>query len=87
MLPIDAEAATIAAHIYPRVLAYIEKLPNLSKRTRKDKLEKIWKDIFIAATALAYGYGVASGNRGDFELIADHLPDNYRDLPFAEWKP
>ena len=59
ILPFDQNAATMAAYIFPR----------LSQRDRN----KHWRDIFIAATALAHGYGIASGNRKDFELIASHL--------------
>ncbi len=72
VLPFDGTAAKLAAHVFQR----------LSRKERKDH----WKDLFIAATAIAHKHGVASGNRRDFELIARHLPDNMI-LPFAEWKP
>ena len=29
---------------------------------------------YIAATALAHGYGVATRNKADFELVSDNLP-------------
>src|SRR5215212_11755709 len=60
VLPFDQNAAAIAAYIFPR----------LSQSDRN----KHWRDMFIAATALAHGHGVATGNRRDFELIANLLP-------------
>ena len=87
ILNFDRNSAVIAAYIYPRVFAHIEKLPNLSKKDRKEKLRDIWKDTLVASTALAYGYGVATGNQKDFELIARHLPLEYPVLRLATWKP
>jgi predicted nucleic acid-binding protein len=60
VLPFNQRSAEIAAHIAPR----------LSKNIPKGTLV----DVFIAATALAHGYGVATRNRKDFELIGNHIP-------------
>jgi predicted nucleic acid-binding protein len=72
VLPFNQAAAKIAAQIFPR----------LSQKERKGHLN----DLFIAATALAHGYGVATGNQKDFALIARHLPVNLV-LRLAIWKP
>lgn len=72
VLPFDAPAASIAAHGFAR----------LSKAERN----KHWKDLFIAATALAHGCGVATRNRSDFELIAKNLPAGHPVLRLAIWK-
>ncbi len=73
ILPFDEVAASIAAYVFPR----------LSQSNRN----KHWKDLFIAATALAHGYGVVTRNRTDFELIADNLPSSRPFLRLAVWKP
>lgn len=73
VLPFDEKAAEIAAYAYPR----------LSQSDRN----KHWCDLFIAATALAHGHGIATGNRKDFELIARHLPASHQLLRLAIWKP
>jgi predicted nucleic acid-binding protein len=73
VLPFDQTAATIAAYIYPR----------LSQSERN----KHWKDLFIASTALAHGHGIATRNRKDFELMANHLPSSHSLLRLAVWKP
>ena len=73
VLPFDQTAASIAAYIFPR----------LSQSERNKHRE----DIFIVATALAHGYGVATRNQRDFELIADHLPHDYPLLRLDVWKP
>lgn len=52
VLPFDQNAAAIAAHIYPRLTG--------------QQLQKHWRDLFIAATALAHGYGIATQNQRDF---------------------
>lgn len=44
-------------------------------------------DVFIAATSLAPGYGVATRNQRDFELIGQHLPPEMPNLSLAIWKP
>lgn len=72
VLEFNQQASEIAAYIYPR----------LAHRHQN----KHWRDIFIAATALAYGRGVATRNKTDFELIGNHLPPNYL-LYLAIWKP
>jgi predicted nucleic acid-binding protein len=73
VLPFDQAAATIAAYIFPR----------LSKSHRN----KHWRDIFITATALAHGHGIATRNRDDFTLIAEHLPPSNSLLRLVIWKP
>ncbi len=70
VLPFNQRSAEIAAYIVPR----------LSKNIPKGTLV----DVFIAATALAHGYGVATRNRRDFELIASHTPDSLI-LRIAAW--
>jgi predicted nucleic acid-binding protein len=72
VLPFDQNSAAIAAYIFPR----------LSQADRN----KHWRDVFIAATVLAHRCGGATGNRKDFELIANHLPPGQR-LHLAVWKP
>lgn len=72
VLDFNGQAAEIAAYIFPR----------LSKAERN----KHWADIFIAATALAHEYGVATHNRADFELIAKHTPQHYPALRLQIWK-
>ena len=71
-LAFDKTSATIAAYIYQR-LAQSER-------------NKHWRDIFIAATALGHGYGVATTNRRDFELIAAHLLNSNPVLRLGLWK-
>lgn len=73
LLSFDSEAAAIAAYVFPRL-------------TRSER-NKHWKDLFTIATALSHGYGVATGNRGDFELIAGHLSDHHPILRLAVWRP
>jgi predicted nucleic acid-binding protein len=73
VLPFDDEAAALAGYIFPR----------LSRSERN----LLWKDLFIAATALIHGYGVATRNKRDFELIAGHVPANYPRLRLSIWKP
>lgn len=70
VLPFDQRAAEIAAYIVPR----------LSKNMPKELL----KDVFIAATALAHGYGIATRNKKDFDLIASQTPDGLM-LRIADW--
>ena len=70
VLPFNQRAAEIAAYIVPR----------LSKNIPKGTLV----DAFIAATALAHGYGVATRNRKDFEQIGNYTPDNLV-LRLAVW--
>lgn len=69
-LPFNQRSAEIAAYIVPR----------LKKNIPKGMLV----DVFIAAIALAHGYGVATRNRKDFELIADQTPDDVT-LRLAIW--
>jgi len=70
VLPWEQKAAAITAHIYSRLSG--------------QQLQKHWKDLFIAATALAHGYGIATQNERDFKLIADLSPDLLR---IAVWRP
>lgn len=96
-LNFNKRSAQIAAYIYPRVSAYIEKFPFQPKKIgkkklrprdiRDEKLRDIWKDVLVAATAWAHGYGVATGNREDFELIGNQLPQDWAPLRLAIWKP
>ncbi len=72
ILDFNQTAATVAAYVCGR----------LSKNMSRDLL----KDVFIAATALAHGYGLVSRNRKDFMLIADHLPPSHPILRLAVWK-
>jgi predicted nucleic acid-binding protein len=68
VIPFDDRTATIAAQIH-------ERLPKNAPKT-------LVRDVFIAATALPHGYGVATGNQTDFELISQHVPV----LFLAVWK-
>jgi predicted nucleic acid-binding protein len=70
VLPWEQRAAAITARIYPRLTG--------------QQLQKHWRDLFIAATAQAHGYGIATQNLRDFKLIADSSPDLLR---VAVWKP
>jgi predicted nucleic acid-binding protein len=72
VLPFDHAAAAVAAYIFPR----------LSQSDRN----KHWRDVFIAATALAHNHGVDIRNQRDFELIAQPLPPAYPFLRLAVWK-
>jgi predicted nucleic acid-binding protein len=72
VLAFDQHAALIAARVFAR----------LSRSDRKE----LWRDVFIAATAFAHRYGVATGNRKHYELIAAHLPMD-RHLYLSIWKP
>jgi predicted nucleic acid-binding protein len=73
VLPFDETAARIAAYVFPR----------LSRKEQKEH----WKDLLIAATAIAHRCGVATGNQRDFELISNHLPPSHQLLRLAIWKP
>lgn len=67
----NQQAAEIAAYVFAR----------LSNSDRN----KHWRDIFIAATAIANNYGLATQNRKDMELISKNLPpDTF--LRIAVWK-
>ena len=89
VLPFDTKAAEIAAYIYPRLLKYEAKELKKRKEKRKKKENrenKIWQDVFIISTALAHNYGLATPDK-DVELIAKHLPNDYKYLRVAVWKP
>ncbi len=73
VLPLNEVAASIAAYIFPR----------LSKSDQNN----LCKDLFIAATAVAHGYGLVTRNQRDFALIASHLPPSRPFLRLAIWKP
>lgn len=72
VLPLDANAAALAGYIFPRL-------------SRSDR-GRLWCDLFIAVTVLIHGYGIATRNQKDFELIARQLPVGYRPLRIATWK-
>jgi predicted nucleic acid-binding protein len=72
VLPFNELAAGVAAYVLAR----------LSQSERN----KHWTDVFIAATALAHEYGVATRNRAHFELIASHTPPHYPALRLQIWK-
>jgi predicted nucleic acid-binding protein len=79
ILPFDQKAAEIASYIYPRI-------PRKELRKDKGKEKNFWKDIFIVSTAIAHNFGLATQNKKDMELIANHLPEGL-DLRLAIWKP
>lgn len=72
VLPLDEQAARIAAYVFARL-------------SRGDR-NKHWCDVFIAATALSHGHGVATRNLGDYTLIANRLPASHQVLRLAIWK-
>ena len=73
VFPFDHVSASIAAYIFPR----------LSRSNRS----KHWQDVFIIATGLAHGHGIATRNKSDFEMIANDLPPSYPLLRLTIWKP
>jgi predicted nucleic acid-binding protein len=73
ILPFDQNAATVAAYIYARLT--------------NSEQKGLWKDLFIAATAVVHGFGVATQNRKDFDVVGGHLPPNYPLLRLAVWRP
>ncbi len=72
ILPFDSKAAKVAAYICANI--------------GKSKYNQHLNDIFIVATALAHGHGVATQNKKDFELIANYLPQSHQFLSLAIWK-
>ena len=70
VLPFDLRAAELAAVIFTRL-------------TRKQQRRN---DLFIAATALAHGCGVATRNRKDFEAIGSLLPADFGLLYIDAWR-
>ncbi|MCD9188555.1 MAG: type II toxin-antitoxin system VapC family toxin [Pyrinomonadaceae bacterium] len=72
VIDFNQKAAEIAAYIFARL-------------SKSDKNQH-WRDLFIAATAIANNYGLATQNKRDMELIASHLPTAL-DLRIAIWKP
>lgn len=72
VLPFNQDAAEIAAYIFPRL-------------SRKEQTAH-QADMFMAATALAHEYGIATRNRSDFELLAKHIPPRYPPLRIEVWK-
>lgn len=73
VLPFDGKAAGIAAYVCAKL--------------GRSAFKKHWCDVFIAATAIAHGHGVATGNRKDFELIGNSLSIEHSPLRLAIWKP
>lgn len=65
-------AAKIAAHIFANIGG--------------SNANRLRNDIYIAATALASGHGVATRNWQDFQQISEYLPDGYNLLWLAHWK-
>ncbi len=72
IIDFNQRASEIAAYIFARL-----------SRTEKSKH---WRDLFIVATAVSHNYGLATQNKKDMELIANHLPEGL-DLYLAIWKP
>jgi predicted nucleic acid-binding protein len=72
VLPLDQLSATVAAYIFWLL-------------SRSDR-NKHWKDVFVAATALAHKYGIATRNITDFERIAGSLPPGHPRLYITNWK-
>ncbi len=72
IIDFDQKASEIAAHIFARL-------------SQSDK-NKHWRDLFIVATAVSHNYGLATQNKKDMELIANHLPQDI-DLRLVIWKP
>ena len=72
ILEIGDRATAIAAYISAR-------LPDRERRKHR-------ADIFIASTAVAYGYGVATRNQRDFEMIGQHIPPYAPVMYLAIWK-
>jgi predicted nucleic acid-binding protein len=72
VIDFNQRASEIAAYIFAR----------LSQSDRN----KHWRDLFIVATAVSHNYGLATQNKKDIELIANHLPEGL-DLRLAIWKP
>jgi predicted nucleic acid-binding protein len=68
----NQRASEIAAYIFARL--------------SKSEKNKHWRDLFIVATAVSHNYGLATQNKKDMELIANHLPEDL-DLRLAVWKP
>ena len=69
----DTRAAQIAAEIFL----------SLKKQVGE---KRIRNDLFIAATALANGLGVATRNRDDFERIESLVPTTRAPLYIAVWR-
>ena len=72
VLPLSTDAFKVAAHLIGR----------LGKKLSRD----LWYDIFIVATAVVHGHGIASGNREHMEMIARHLPETYLPMALAVWR-
>jgi predicted nucleic acid-binding protein len=72
VLPLNQQAATLAAHIAARIGG--------------SKANQLRYDIFVATTAIAHDFGVATANQEDFEIIAQHLPTEIF-LRLSIWKP
>lgn len=72
VIDFNPKASEIAAYIFARL-------------SQSDK-NKHWRDLFIVATVISHGYGLATQNKRDIELIAKYLPQEL-DLRLAIWKP
>jgi predicted nucleic acid-binding protein len=73
VLPFDQASAKIASYLFPRL--------------SKSDQSKHGRDVFIIATVVAHGYGIATRNKSDFELIGGLLSANHPMLRLAIWKP
>lgn len=71
VIDFNQQAAEIAAYVFARL--------------SKSDQSKHWRDVFIAATAIANNYGLATQNKRDMELISQKLPSDIF-LRIAVWK-
>lgn len=72
VLPVSAAASALAGEL--RARHPVPPLPRRSAaRTKPDRRVAWVLDILIAATAWAAGYGIATRNRGDFEVLGDSI--------------
>jgi predicted nucleic acid-binding protein len=55
-------------------------------RLSRAQRSRHWCDVFISATALSHGHGLATRNQADFALIAGYLPSSHPVLRLANWK-
>jgi predicted nucleic acid-binding protein len=73
VLPFDQTAARIASYLFPRL--------------SKSDQSKHSRDVFIIATVVAHGHGIATRNKSDFELIGGFLSASHPMLRLVIWKP
>lgn len=74
VLPVSGSASTLAGELRAR-----HPLPPANGRsdgrTKPDRRVAWVLDILIAATAWTAGYGIATSNRGDFEVLRDLIEE------------